>query len=323
MRLLKKVASHLKSARARNVGGIVLTLGALLKRHYHPRRWRPYLFIAPAVIVGLFVIAYPLLYSLRISAYDYNLQLGTMRFIGLDNYSSALKDPKFHNAIVNTLSIVIPALALQFLFGLGLALAIDRIRIGRGVIVTLLATPMMMPPAAAALSFGMLYVHKYGPINAILGMLLQQPVDIEWLGSVSLVKFSVMLVDVWQMTSFVLVFLLAGLSTIPTELYDAAKVDGASSFQIFRFITLPLLRTSIIAVLSIRLIDLLKIFDIVYMLTSGGPGLASETISMHIVEVGFGFLRLGAGAAQSYILLLMEALIVGLFIQFQRRREPA
>jgi ABC-type sugar transport system permease subunit len=285
------------------------------------KRWRPYLFIAPVIIVGFVMIVYPLLYSLRISLTDYNLQLQTKKFVGLDNYIGALRDAQFRNAVINTLVIAVPGLTLQFLLGLGLALAIDRIRTGRGVIVTLLLMPMMIPSAAAALSFGMLYIHRYGPINNILSMLFRQPVNIEWLGSVRLVKYSIVLVDTWQMTSFVMVFLLAGLSTIPTELYDAAKVDGASSLQTFRFITWPLLRTSVIAVLSIRLIDLLKMFGVPYMLTGGGPGLASQTISMQVIDTGFSFLRVGAGAAQSYLLLFMEALLVGLFLRFSRRRE--
>jgi multiple sugar transport system permease protein len=283
------------------------------------KRTRAYIFITPVIVVGLLLIVYPLLYSLRVSFFDYNLQIGTKTFVGIDNYVSALKDPKFRNALWNTFYIAIPALALQFTLGFALALMVNSVPRGRGVITSLISCPMMIPSAAAALSFGMLYTQKYGAINFILSTLLRRSVDIAWLGSVHLVKFSIVIVDTWQMTSFVMLFLLAGLSIIPEELYDAAKVDGASTFQSFRYVTLPIMRTYIIAILSIRLIDLLKIFGIPYLLTGGGPGLASETVSMRIIETGLSFLRVGAGAAQSYILFFIEALIVGFFIISTRR----
>lgn len=292
-----------------------------LPRIVWDKRTRAYMFITPAIMMGIVLIVYPLLYSLRISFFDYSLQIGTMTFVGIGNYVSALKDPQFRNALWNTFYIAIPALALQLTLGLALALMVNGIRRGRGVITSLLASPMMIPPAAAAFSFGMLYMRKYGALNVILSALLGRDVDIAWLGSIHLVKFSIVIADTWQMTSFVMLFLLAGLSGIPEELYDAAKVDGASPFQSLRYVTLPLLRNYIIAIFSIRLIDLLKVFDIAYLLTGGGPGLASEPISMRVVETGLSFLRVGAGAAQSYILFFIEALIVGLFVISTRRRE--
>ena len=269
------------------------------------------LFALPAAGLSLALILYPLGYSLYVSVQEYNLATGAWRFVGLANYTEALADRAFWRSVRNTFQIALPALALEFVLGLALALALDRLRFRwRVLLVSLLIAPMMIPGAAAALSFALLYAHQYGPINALLGWLAGRPVEIEWLSSAAVAPWAVVIVEVWQKTSFVMLFLLAALHLIPDEVYDAARVDGASGLQTFRYVTLPLLRTTIVAVLVIRLIDLLKMFDLPYVLTGGGPGVATEPVSMHIVQVGFQFFRLGAGAAQSFLLFLGVAALV-------------
>jgi multiple sugar transport system permease protein len=261
--------------------------------------------VLPAALVGLALTLYPLLYSLGVSFQEYNLMTGTWRFVGLANYTEALRDPAVWRSVRNTFQIATPSLVLELLLGLALALALDRGRFrGRAILVSLLVAPMMIPGAAAAMAFALLYAQQYGPLNAWLSLAAGRPVEVEWLSSIVIAPYSVVTVEVWQKTSFVMLFLLAALSLIPEEVYDAAKVDGASGWQTFRYVTLPFLRTTIIAVSVVRLIDLLKMFDIPYVLTGGGPGVATEPISMHIVQVGFEFFRIGAGAAQSFLLFL-------------------
>jgi multiple sugar transport system permease protein len=264
----------------------------------------------PAALVGFGLTVYPLLYSAWISVQEYNLATGTWRFVGTDNYLQTFGDAAFWRSIRNTVQIATPSLLLETLFGLALALALDRIPFrGRTLLVSLLVAPMMIPGAAAAMAFSLLYAQQYGPLNALLSAVAGRPVDIPWVSSVALAPYAVVIVEVWQKTSFVMLFLLAGLSLITTEVYDAAKVDGASPWQTFRFVTLPLLRTTLLAVVLVRLIDLLKMFDLPFVLTGGGPGVATEPVSMHIVQVGFQFFRMGAGAAQSLVLLLGVSLL--------------
>ena len=293
------------------------------------RRGRPALprggvYVLPAGLLGLGLIVYPLAYSLWVSLHDLDLTLGAWRFVGLDNYAEALRDPGFWRSVRNTLHIALPSLALEFLIGLALALALDRVRFRfRALLIGLLVAPMMIPGAAAALAFALLYVQRYGPLDALLSLVARRPVEVEWLSSVSIAPYSVVLVEVWQKSSFVMLFLLAGLSVIPDELYEAARVDGASGRQAFRHVTLPLLRTTIAAVLVVRLIDLLKMFDLPYILTGGGPGVATEPVSMHIVQVGFQFFRIGAGAAQSFLLFAGVGGLVLLLLRLVRPQPVA
>jgi multiple sugar transport system permease protein len=273
-------------------------------------------FVLPAGAVSLALIAFPVAYSLWVSVHDLDLMTGTWRFVGLGNYTEALGDRAFWRSVRNTLQIALPALALEFVLGLGLALALDRLRFRwRALLLSLLVAPMMIPGAAAALAFALLYVQQNGPINALLSFLARRPVEVEWLSSLAIAPWAVVIVEVWQKTAFVMLFLLAALSVIPDEVYEAARVDGASPLQTFRHVTLPLLRATIAAVLVVRLIDLLKMFDLPYVLTGGGPGVATEPVSMHIVQVGFQFFRIGAGAAQSFLLFLGVGALVLLLLR--------
>jgi len=272
------------------------------------RRVRPFLFIAPALLVSLGVIAFPLLYSIRVSLYDYTLQTGVARFVGMANYVDALRDPRFQTSWLVTMRIALPALAIEFAAGLGLALSVQTVRgPTRPLVASLLAAPVLVPGAAAAMAYAMMYVERYGVADALLAAVVRRPVDIAWLSSASLAPWSVILVEVWNKTSFVMLFLLAGLAVIPGDVYDAAGVDGATGWGAFRHVTLPLLLPTIVAVLALRLIDLLKMFDIPFLLTGGGPGTATEPVSMYIVETGFKSLRVGLGAAQSWLLVAAVA----------------
>ena len=283
------------------------------------RRARPFLFIAPALAVSLGVVAFPLLYSIRVSLYDYTLQTGVQRFVGAANYLDAVRDPRFLAAWSVTMRIAFPALAIEFAAGLGLALLLQTLRGSiRSLVASLLAVPVLIPGAAAAMAFAMMYVERYGVADALLVLVLRRPVDIAWLSSPLIAPWSVILVEVWNRTSFVMLFLLAGLALIPAEIYDAADVDGATGWTAFRHVTFPLLLPTVVAVLALRLIDLMKMFDIPFLLTGGGPGIATEPVSMYIVETGFKSLRVGLGAAQSWLLVAVVAVLLLCFLQSMR-----
>lgn len=287
-------------------------------------RVRSLAFVAPALLVSLGLIALPLLYSMRISLYDYTLQTGVSRFVGLGNYVDAFHDPRFYATWWVTLRIALPALAAEFVLGLALALLLHSLRGPlRPLIASVLAAPVLIPGAAAAVAFAMMYVERYGVANALLTMLLRRSIDIPWLSSTAIAPWSVALVDIWQRTPFVMLFLLAGLTMIPDEVYDAANVDGAWGWGTFRHITFPLLMPTVTAVVALRLIDLLKMFDIPFILTGGGPGEATEPVSMYIMETGFHQLRVGLGAAQSWLLVAAVGCLVLIFLRSTRTRGPA
>lgn len=277
-----------------------------------PRGW---LYMIPAATASAILIGYPVLYSLWMSTHDYSLQTGVARFVGLQNYVEALTDANFLGALRTTFAIAIPALVLELVLGTALAVCLDRVQMrGRAVLVSLLLAPMMIPGSAAAMAFALLYVPQYGLLNALLTFITRTPVEVQWLTSTAMAPWSVVIVEVWQKTSFVMLFMLAGLATIPDDIYEAARVDGASGVQTFRHVTLPLLRSTILAVTAIRIIDLLKMFDIPFIMTNGGPGTATEPVSMYIIKTSFQFLRIGEGAAQSLVLfVIIGAMLVALF----------
>jgi multiple sugar transport system permease protein len=248
---------------------------------------------------------------------------GRWIFAGLDNYGEALfGDARVWSSLKNTFSIGIPAISLEFGIGLGLALLLNRKIVGKRIITSLLITPIMISPIVAGLIWRMLYHEKYGAINGIirsLGINIQPA----WLADPKLAVLAVIFTDVWEWTPLVMMVLLAGLQSIPLEPYESARIDGASPFQIFGYITLPLLRLPIMAAIVIRFIDTIKLFDIVYVLTMGGPAGKTETISFYTYLVGFRYFRMGYAAALSYLLLILTIILTTAFIRLMRLREAA
>jgi len=268
------------------------------------------------------VTIFPLIYSLTLSFHSCDLRLGgSWIFNGLSNYGEALfKDTRFWDSLRNTFLIGIPAIMLEFLIGLGLALLLNRKIIGKKIITSLLILPVMMPPIVAGLIWRVLYHEKYGAINGFLRN-LGINAQFTWLGDPNLARVAVILVDVWEWTPLMMMILLAGLQSISIEPYESAKIDGASPLQIFGYITLPLLRLPIMAAILIRLIDSIKLFDIIFVLTRGGPGGKTETISFYTYLVGFRYFRMGYAAALSYILLIITVILSMVFIRVMTRRE--
>jgi len=286
------------------------------------KRIKYYSFILPAVILLIVITIFPLIYSLTLSFFHWDLRRPVgWRFAGISNYARAFfSDYRFHHSLIVTGIIGVSAVLLEFILGLGLALLLSRELVGKRIFTTLLVMPVMISPVVAALMWRMLYHEKYGAINAIL-RLLGFGNGPSWLGSPYLAPFSVVLVDTWQWTPLFMMILLAGLQSIPVEPYESALVDGASRHQVFWYITLPMLKTSIIAALLIRLIDVIKLFDTVFILTSGGPGSSTETVSYYIYLVGFRFFRVGYASSLSYLLLVIVVVIILGFLRILREKE--
>jgi len=209
---------------------------------------------------------------------------------------------------------------LELVIGLGLALLLNRKIMGKRIITSLLITPVMISPIVTGLIWRMLYHEKYGAINGFLRM-IGINAEWAWLADPNLAVLAVILTDVWEWTPLVMMVLLAGLQSISLEPYESARIDGASPLQIFAYITLPLIRLPILAVVLIRVIDTIKLFDIIYVLTMGGPGGRTETISFYAYLVGFRYFRMGYAAALSYLILIITIILSTIFIRLMRTKE--
>jgi len=276
-------------------------------------------------VVGFLLIVPSLcMLVLMVLAIGFNIVLGFCRydllkssditFIGITNFKWLLGNSLFRKAALNSVFFTTGSVSLEFLIGLALALLLNKKIKGESVFATLLAIPMMIAPVVATLQWKWLYSLDYGVVNQILQILGIKPV--RWISDPAVAMYSVIIVEVWTMTPFVMLCLLAGLKSIPKDYYEAADIDGASRWKTFRYITLPLIKPVILVVLSIRFIDTFtKVFDIVYVLTGGGPANATEVLPIYAYRINFEFYQFGRGAAISIIMLIMSIALVLFFFK--------
>lgn len=279
----------------------------------------PILMILPLVVLFVFLAIIPFIYMIYISFCDYNLARGgSPGFIGFGNYISIFKDEVARSSIAFTVLICI-AVPVELFVGMGIAFFIRGI-VAERPIRSVLLLPMMIPMVVAGIAWKMLFNFEYGPLNYFLSFFGVS--RISWLGNYFYSRLGIILIDVWQWTPFVFLILYAGLQSIPRELSEAGKVDGASGMGIIRYIEFPLLTPLIAVVLIIRLIDVLKIFDIVYMVTWGGPGYATHTLSYYIYKVGVSYgWDIGYASALSVLLLAGIVILINLLMKFLHLRE--
>lgn len=224
-------------------------------------------------------------------------------------------DPRFWNALKNTLLFTLGSLFLSFLFGLPIALTLNKNLFFNTGIRAIVLIPWSMPMVACALMWKWMYNGVFGIINEILlrfGLIGEY---IQWFDSANLAMYSVMITDAWKSTPFVAIMLLAGLKAIPEDLYEAARVDGASSFHSFWRITMPLLKPAIMVTLLFRTLDLVKAFDILYTMTYGGPVNATETLSLYSYKVVFPFLNFGYGSAIAIALTAISGVLCVYYVK--------
>jgi len=278
----------------------------------------PVLFIAPAVAVLLLLSIYPLIYSVTIS-----LRQETPNAVkwSVGNFVRLASDKFFLTAMAHTFVYAAAALTCEFLLGLGLALLLNKQIRGRGLFRASLLVPMMLPAVVAGVVWRLMLNPNFGAVNGVLKQLGINTENLTWTASPRLAMLSVIVVDVWQWTPFVFLVLLAGLQAIPQEPYEAALIDGSSRWQTFRHVTLPLLKPSILIVLLLRTMDLLRVFDQIFILTEGGPGFATETISLYIYRTAFRFFDFGYAAAMSFVLLALTNVISAIYIRFLQSKE--
>lgn len=279
-----------------------------------------YAFLLPAVVLILVLSVFPLLFSLALAflSWDLSRLTGGVRWVGLDNFRTLLSDGRALNTTRVTLTFVAAAVTLQYLLGLGLALLLNQqIRFRRFFRVVFLL-PMMLTPAAVGYVGRMMLNESIGPVNDTLKHLgLPLP---QWITNPALALPSLALVDSWEWTPFVFIVLLAGLQSLPPEVYEAARVDGASAWQTFRYVTFPLLIPVSMTVILIRALEAFKLFDIVSVMTGGGPGTATETVTLYAYLVAMKNGNLGYASAIAYSLLVLVTIFSLVFLNSLRHR---
>ncbi len=287
------------------------------------KQWEPTAFASPSLVLIALVIVFPLVYSFYLSLQDFDLSVGPdYKYVGGRNYVEALvKDQRFLGSVWTTAVIIAPSLAVELLLGLGIALLLSRVIRGRPIITALLAIPAMVSPVMAAMAWRMMFGVKFGAINNLGRQLGILDVYFDWFGSPAIAVVAVVLVEVWHNTPFMMLVLLAGIQSIPRELYDAAKADGATPWQSFWFITLPLLKFTMAVGVMIRLIDLTKLFGLIFVLTYGGPGSSTETVAFNTYLVGFKDFRMSYASALSYVIVGGVLVLTLVFLWVQRVRE--
>lgn len=239
-----------------------------------------------------------------------------IEFVGAENFLRLLSDGQFHVGLWNTIVFAVFAVAIEFLLGLGLALLLDTTIRRMNFLKTILMLPMMLPPIAVAITWKLIYEPQFGVLNEImfqLGLPLQA-----WAGDVNLAMLSVIIADVWQWTPFVFLLMLAGLASLPIEPYEAAAIDGASAWRQFWDLTLPFLKPVIAIALLLRLMDALRLFDLVFILTGGGPADRTKTLSLYIYQVAYRFADPSYAAAISLFVLVVTVAFSTWFIKRMR-----
>jgi multiple sugar transport system permease protein len=296
---------------------------SLRNRLQRPRPRRAPLFallmVLPTVAVLLAVTVYPLVYSLRESFYRLELTFSPVAtWVGFDNYVHAIRhDPRFWHALGRSFYLVVLGVGIELVLGLGLALLISRLGRLRSLVTALLLVPVMIAPVAVATEGIVVFNNSWGPLNYLLDQAgAHGPV---WLGDRSVALYTILLADVWQWTPFVAIIMAAGLRTLPEDVYEAARVDGASRWGLFRTMTLPLLQPLIIVTVLLRAMDIFKTFDTVYVMTGGGPGDATETASFYTYLQGLRFFSFGYAAAVSYIQLAIISVVATLLVRRMRK----
>ena len=278
------------------------------------RRWIPYLFALPAILVMAIGLFYPIIETLRLSAYEVRLGEAPepQLFRGLQLFAEVLGDASVRQSMLVTLKFAAVVVAIELAIGIGLALLLEGKIPGMSALRTIFVLPMMIAPVCVGLIWRYMFDTSAGPINTWLAPFGWKPV---WLADSSLAFFAVCITDIWQFTPFVFIMALAGLQGLDSSLVEAARIDGARLWQVIWHIKLPLLMPILMITLLMRLIDALRGLEVVYAMTNGGPGLSTELFPLHIYKSAFVTQRMGHSAALSVCLLAVTtALSVALLV---------
>jgi multiple sugar transport system permease protein len=275
------------------------------------------LMIAPALILLGGLTLFPTVYMFRAAFLRVSPDpVAPSPFVGLSNFTRMFSDGQFQNSLKNTIVFTVTAVTIEFVLAMGFALLLDRYLRRFSFLKTIFMIPMMLPPIAVAITWKLIYQPQFGILNEIMYRLgLPQ---LSWAGDARLALPSIIVADIWEWTPFIFLLMLAGLASLPVEPYEAAEIDGASAWRQFWDLTLPFLKPVIAIALLLRVMDALRLFDLVFILTRGGPAGATETISLYLFKTAFTFTDVGYACALSISVLIVTVIFSTWFLNRMR-----
>ena len=290
-------------------------------RTYERKRFAigPYLFIAPAVLVMVLGLAYPVVQAVFLSFYDWEIgrQLSDAPYVGLENYRRLAGDPDVRESLWVTLRFGFWTITIEMVLGIALALMLEKPIRGASVFRTIFILPLMISPVVVGLIWRYLFDARIGWINYYLGYLGIEPQV--WLGDAELAFFAIVFTDIWQWTPFIFIIVIAGLQALPSEVLEASRIDGANWWQQVFLVKLPMIRSILLIALLMRLIDVFRALEVMFIMTGGGPGRSTELLSLHIYNRAFSTQQLGYASA---IAVLLIALVTVLSVAILKLGNP-
>jgi multiple sugar transport system permease protein len=285
----------------------------------------PWLLLAPLLIVILMIVGYPMLTTLWLAFTDARLMGGfrSATFAGLDNFAYALSDLDFRDAIGRTVYFTLVSVFAEAVLGVLVALLLNEEFVGRTFCRALLILPWALPTIVNAIMWRLIYQPDFGSLNALLTQTGLIGSYQSWLGTPDRAMNSVIIADVWKNYPLVAMIVLAALQGAPRDLYEAAMLDGANAWQRFRAVTWPIIAPPLVVALVLRSIEALKVFDIIYVMTRGGPASSTKTMSFFVYEESFRFMRVGSGASYALIIVAICMVFVAFYLRLLRRGEAA
>ena len=278
---------------------------ASARPRFDPRYATPYLFILPALLVIVGGLVYPIFDAFYLSFYDWKIgtPISKAPYVGLSHYIRMASDPDVLESIWVTIRFGFWTITIEMVVGVGLALLLEKPIRGASIFRTIFILPLMVSPVVVGLIWRYLFDARIGWINYYLGLIGIEPQV--WLGDAELAFFAIVFTDIWQWTPFIFIIIIAGLQALPSEVLEASRIDGVNWWQQIFFVKLPMIRSILVIALLMRLIDVFRALEVMYILTGGGPGRATELLSLHIYNRAFDTQQLGYAAAISVLLILL------------------
>lgn len=277
-------------------------------------KWAPWILLAPTLVILNVVGIYPLLHSLWISFTGYKPTDPTRHqgWVGLDNFVRALTNDQFWHSIATTGIFTASSVSISLILAVSMAVLFNRRLPGFVLMRTIILIPMLITPIAVGLTWRIMMMPELGVLNYLLGLMGVDP--FLWASSRETAMISMILIDVWQWTPFMFIIIFAGIRSLPESPFESASIDGAGPWLTFWHVTLPLLKPVIVIACLLRLLDALRTYDTVYIVTRGGPDFATDLISVYLQRVNFRFFDLGYGAASSWLILFFVLIVVLIFV---------
>jgi multiple sugar transport system permease protein len=271
-----------------------------------------FLFLLPMLIYILIWRIFPLMYTVFLSTQSWNIMYRRdATFYGLKNYLELAVDSRFHHALFISFFFMFVATAIEVVIGTVLAVVMDEVLRGKGILRGIILLPMFLNPVAVGTIWKILYEPSLGPLNYFVQMLGGEKVN--WLGSSSTALWAILISDIWQWSPFIFLLVLSALQGIPKSLVEAAKIDGAGDFMIFRKITLPMIMGTIFVAALLRAMDAFRVFPKIYIMTGGGPGQSTESASILVLKTAFRYFEVGYGASMTIVMLILLMIVYGFY----------